>query len=113
MLNIVIPLVVGAGVFGGAASLCDLTSALVLAPIATLVTFFLLARRIRTRLDPATKEVEAIIMAQRFDKAIASLEAIRPLGRWQPLLGLSVDAQIGILRYTYQRDFDGAQPFLA
>jgi tetratricopeptide (TPR) repeat protein len=112
MLNIVIPLLIGAGVFAGAASLWDFTSAVVLAPIATIVVFILLSRRIRNRLDPAMKEVEAHIKAQRFDRAIASLEAIRPLGKWQPLLTRSVDAQVGILRYTYQRDFEGAVPFL-
>lgn len=112
MLNIVLPLLVGAAVFTASATLWDLTSALVLAPIAAIVVFVLLARRIRNKLDPAMKDVEAHLKAQRFDKAIASLEAIRPLGVWQPMLARSVDAQIGILRYTYQRDFEGARPFL-
>lgn len=112
MYSILLGLFVSIATFAGVISVFDKWSAIFLAPIAGFLTYFLLARRYRGRIEAVQKDVEGHLKGQRPEKAIQSLESLRPLYRWQPLLGASIEGQIGMLKYAYQRDFEGARPFL-
>ncbi len=72
----------------------------------------LLMRRARKPIEAARAEVERHLNGRRFERAIARLEAMRPLARWQPLLASQIDEQIGALRYAALDDPAGARPYL-
>ncbi len=112
MYSVILSLVVAALTFAGAFSLFDKWSAILLAPIAGVGVYILLGRRVRKKVEAASKDIEGHIKGQRFEKAIQSLETIRPFYRWQPLLGAATEGQIGMLKYAYLRDFEGARPDL-
>ena len=90
----------------------DVLSGVVIGVLAGIASLVLLLRRGRKPLEAGMKECEAQMKGQRFDKALASLESLRPLARWQPGLGASIDAQIGMIRYAHMREFEDARPFL-
>ena len=110
MLSLVIAAAV-AVVFGTAGTLLfDIGSGVLIGLGAGIPTYIVLARRAGKRAEKAMGEVEGHMRGQRFEMAIKSLESMRPLARWSPLLGSSIDAQIGMLKYAYLRDADGTGP---
>ena len=113
MLSILVSLLVSTITFFGVTRVFDRISGVLLGLVAGGVVYYLIARRVRRRVEAASKEVEAHTKGQRFEKAIQAMEALRPLGRWQPFLRASTEGQIGMLRYAYLRDFEGARPHLA
>lgn len=112
MFTIVLSVVTALTLFGAGTALFDVISGLVIGVIGGIVTFILLLRRGRKRIEAAMKEVEGHMKGQRFDKAIAALESLRPYARWQPGLGGSIDAQIGMVKYAHLREFEEARPYL-
>lgn len=112
MLSIVIALLFAAGGFAAGRHWFGIGSGVLLGLLAFLIAVIVLARLVGKRFGAGRVEVEGHIRAQRVQKAIASLEALRPLGRWHPLLGWSLDEQIGILRYAGLREIAEAQPYL-
>jgi tetratricopeptide (TPR) repeat protein len=112
VLSIVIALLFGAGGFAAGRHFFGVGSGVLLGVLAFLIAVVVLARLVGKRFGAAQKEVEGHIRAQRVQKAIAGLEALRPLGRWHPLLAWSLDEQIGILRYAGLREIDEALPYL-
>lgn len=113
MYSVILSLVIAALTFAGAYARFDKWSAILLAPVAGVVVYILLGRRVRKKVEEATKDIEGHIKGQRFEKAIQSLQALKPLYRWQPLLKASTEGQVGMLKYAYLKDFEGARPFLA
>ena len=79
--------------------------------LALVVAYFLLARRTWKQLEALMGAVQKELMAQRFDKALATLEGGFRLAPWQFLVASQIHSQIGVLRYVRQ-DFPGAQPHL-
>jgi tetratricopeptide (TPR) repeat protein len=112
MLTIVISAAVALGLFGAGFAAFDWLSGLVLGLAGGIAAFILLMRRGRKRLETSMKEIETHMKAQRFEKTIAALEAMRPTARWQPGLGGSIDAQIGMVKYAHMREFEAARPYL-
>ncbi len=112
MLTFLIALVLGAAAFTAGFTLFDPWSGAFLGLAGLIVPMVLIGRKVMKRLETKNKEAEAHIGAQRFDKAIAVFESLRPLGLWFPRLASSMDGQIGVLKYAAQRDFDGARPYL-
>lgn len=90
----------------------DVLSGVVIGVLAGIGTAILLLRRGRKPIEAAMKECETHMKGQRFDKALAALEAMRPLARWQPGLGSSIDAQLGMIRYAHMREFEQARASL-
>jgi tetratricopeptide (TPR) repeat protein len=90
----------------------DVLSGVVIGLVAGVATLILLLRRGRKPLEAAMKECETHMKAQRFDRAVGALEAMRPLARWQPGLSGSIDAQIGMIRYAHMREFEPARESL-
>jgi pentatricopeptide repeat protein len=112
VLSILIALLFGAGGFAAGRHWFGVGSGVLLGVLGFLIAAIVLARLVGKRFGAARLEVEGHIRAQRVQKAIASLEALRPLGRWHPLLGWSLDEQIGILRYAGLREIEESQPYL-
>lgn len=112
MLTFVIALVLGAAAFTAGFALFDPWSGAFLGLAGLIVPMVLIGRKVLKRLETKNKEAEAHIGAQRFDKAIAVFESLRPLGLWFPRLASSMDGQIGVLKYAALRDFEGARPYL-
>jgi tetratricopeptide (TPR) repeat protein len=112
MLGVLVVLAVGGAAFAAGLKFFGVGSAIFLFLLAALPAAVLIVRLLRKRVDKASGEVEGHLKAQRFERAIERLEAMRPLARWQPLLGSSIEEQIGILRYAGLRDLDGARQSL-
>jgi tetratricopeptide (TPR) repeat protein len=79
--------------------------------LALVVSYFLLARRSWKQLEAVMGAVQKDLLAQKFDKAIATLQGGFALAPWQFLVASQLHSQIGVLRYVRQ-DFAGAQPHL-
>jgi len=79
--------------------------------LALVVAYFVLARRSWKKLEALFGAVQKDLMAQRFDKAIQTLQGGFALAPWQFLVSSQLHSQIGVLRYIRQ-DFDGALPDL-
>jgi tetratricopeptide (TPR) repeat protein len=112
MLTLILSSIVALVLFTVGVVAFDVISGLALGLVPAVAMAVLLMRRTRKPVEAGMKEIEAHMKNQRFEKAIASLEALRPLSRWQPGLGGSIDAQIGMVRYAHMRDFEGARPYL-
>jgi tetratricopeptide (TPR) repeat protein len=112
MLTLILSSIVALVLFTVGVVAFDVISGLALGLVPAVVLAVLLMRRGRKPVEAAMKEIEAHMKNQRFEKAIGALESMRPLARWQPGLGGSIDAQIGMVRYAHMRDFEGARPHL-
>lgn len=112
VLSVLIALLFGAGGFMAGRHFFGIGSGVLLGLLAFVIAVIVLARLVGKRFGKARQEVEGHIRAQRVQKAIAGLEALRPLGRWHPLLTWSLDEQIGILRYAGLREIEEALPYL-
>jgi tetratricopeptide (TPR) repeat protein len=112
MLTLILSSIVAVVLFAVGVAAFDVISGLALGLLPAIGLAVLLMRRGRKPVEAGMKEIEAHMKNQRFEKAIGSLEALRPIARWQPGLGSSIDAQIGMVRYAHMRDFEGARPNL-
>ena len=112
MLTLILAAVVAVALFTGTFLAFDVISGLVIGLLGGVGVGVLLLRRTRKPIEAAMKEVEAHMKNQRFEKAIATLEAMKPTARWQPGLASSLDAQIGMVRYAHMREFEAARPHL-
>ncbi len=109
MLSVIIAAAVAVGLFLVGFFAFDVLSGVAIGLIAGVATFILILRRGRKPLEAGMKECEAHMKGQRFEKALASLETLRPIARWQPGLTGSIDAQIGMIRYAHMREFEDAR----
>jgi tetratricopeptide (TPR) repeat protein len=75
------------------------------------IAYFLLARRSWKQLEALMGTVQKDLMAQKFDRALQTLQGGFALAPWQFLVASQIHSQIGVLRYIRQ-DFSGAQPHL-
>jgi len=112
MLSILLSLAVTAALFTLTKLRYDSVYATIVGVLAGAATFVLLMRRGRKQLEGKMGEIEGHVKAQRIEKAITCLEALKPMGRWQPGLVSSLEGQVGMLRYAQLRDFEGARPHL-
>lgn len=112
MLSIIAVLLLGASAFLAGVHFFGWGSAVFLSLLALVGPWILIFRRVNRLVQAHMKEVERLVGAQQIERAIEKLNSLRPLGRWQILLGSTIDAQVGMLRYAHMRDFDGAEPYL-
>jgi tetratricopeptide (TPR) repeat protein len=113
MLSVILAAITAAALFVAGFVLFDVISAVFMGLVGGGVVMFFLVRRVVRKVEASGKEVEAHLKAQRVDKAIAALEALRPLARWQPMLLGAIEGQIGVMLYAHKRAFDQARPHLA
>ena len=79
--------------------------------IAATAAYLVLARRTWKRLEALFGAMQREVQAQKFDKAILTLEAGFVLAPWQFLVASQLHSNIGILHYLRQ-EFDAALPHL-
>lgn len=79
--------------------------------LATAIAYFVLARRTWKRLEGLFESVQRDVQAQKFEKAIQTLQGGFVLAPWQFLVGAQLHSNIGILQYVKQ-DVDAAAPHL-
>ncbi|MHA7837221.1 MAG: hypothetical protein ACX98W_07155 [bacterium] len=73
---------------------------IVLTVLVSLVSFVLISRAFARRIEPRFLAVQKQIQAGQTQLAIAQLEELMALGRWQVLLEGQIHAQIGLLAYS-------------
>ena len=112
MLSVIVAVATALALFLAGFLAFDALSGAVIGVLGGIGVLVLLFRRGRKPLEAAMKETEGHMKGQRFDKALASLEGLRPMARWQPGLAGSIDAQIGMIRYAHMREFEDARPYL-
>lgn len=78
---------------------------------AAAAAYYLLSRRTFKQLEALFEEAQKEIMAQKFEKAIRTLEGGFALAPWQFLVRSQIHSQIGVLQYVRQ-EFDAALPHL-
>ena len=99
-------LAVPGGLYGGWAG------ALFFGAAAGAVGYVVVGRRISRRIEREMAPLSRHIDAGRIDRAIAELERVRRLSRWQLGLARAIDGQIGVLIYAHKGDFARARPYL-
>jgi tetratricopeptide (TPR) repeat protein len=113
MINLLISLAAGAAValaillgssFGWAAAALP-------GAVVAVSAYVLLSRRTFKQLEALFEEAQKEIMAQKFEKAIRTLEGGFALAPWQFLIRAQIHSQIGVLQYVRQ-EFDAALPHL-
>jgi tetratricopeptide (TPR) repeat protein len=75
------------------------------------IAYFLLARRTWKQLETVMLTAQKDLMAQKFERAIQTLQGGFALAPWQFLVAPQIHSQLGVLRYVRQ-DFSGALPHL-
>ena len=112
MFSVIAALVAAGVLFLAGFFTFDVLSGAVIGVLGGIGALILLLRRGRKPLEAAMKETENHMKGQRFDRALATLEGLRQQARWQPGLGASIDAQIGMIKYAHLREFEEARPYL-
>ncbi|WP_242394019.1 tetratricopeptide repeat protein [Anaeromyxobacter oryzisoli] len=79
--------------------------------IVALAAYLVLARRTWKRLEAIFEGMQREVQAQKFDKAILTLESGFALAPWQFLVAAQLHSNIGILQYI-RKNFDAALPHL-
>ncbi len=80
--------------------------------LALLAAYLLLARRSFKRLEGVFEVAQKELQAQRFDKALQTLQSGFSLAPWQFLVAAQLHSQIGVVLYAVKRDFDASEPHL-
>jgi tetratricopeptide (TPR) repeat protein len=79
--------------------------------LATAITYFVLARRTMRKLEAIFEVMQREVQAQKFDKAIQTLQGGFPIAPWQFLVASQLHANIGILMYL-KSELDASVPHL-
>lgn len=113
MINLLLALALGAVVSAAIAIGTGFGWAGALFPglIAAVAAYLVLARRTWKQLEKIFVEMQREVQAQKFDRAVQTLQTGFPLARWQFLVASQLHSNIGILQYVRQQ-FDAALPHL-
>lgn len=111
MINLVISLLVGFGVWGIFAAIFSWYAAILPGLIGFAATYLVLAQRAMKELTALSEEAQKEMGQQRIDRAIETLKSGFPLGKRQFLVAPLLHANLGTLLYV-KGDFDGAFPHL-
>ncbi|HET7826533.1 MAG TPA: tetratricopeptide repeat protein [Anaeromyxobacter sp.] len=113
MYNLLISIAIGVAVSAALAlgTNLGLVAAVFPGVLAVAVAYFVLARRSWKRLEALFEAMQKEVQAQKFDKAIQTLQGGFVLAPWQFLVASQLHSNIGILMYLRQ-DVDGALPHL-
>ncbi len=80
--------------------------------LAVVLVYFFLARRTAKKLEALFLSAQKDLQAQRFDKAIQTMQSGFALAPWQVLVASQIHAQLGWVYYALKRDLDTARPHL-
>jgi len=113
MYNLLVSIAIGAAVSVALALGTDFGLAAAIFPgfLALVAAYFVLARRTWKKLEALFEVMQKEVQAQKFDKAVATLQGGFALAPWQFLVASQLHSNIGILLYLRQ-DLEGALPHL-
>lgn len=113
MYNLLISIAVGVAVSVALALGTNLGLAAAIFPgvLAITIVYFVLMRRTWKRLEAVFDAMQKEVQAQKFDKAIQTLQGGFVLAPWQFLVASQLHSNIGILHYLKQ-DLEAALPHL-
>jgi tetratricopeptide (TPR) repeat protein len=113
MYNLLIAIAVGVAVSLALALGTELGLVAAIFPgvLATGIAYFVLARRTWKRLETLFEGMQRDVQAQKFDKAVQTLQGGFVLAPWQFLVASQLHSNIGILLYL-KSDVDAALPHL-
>lgn len=111
MINLVISLLVGLGVWAVFAVVFSPYSAIVFGLIAFAATYVILAQKAMKQLGAIAEKAQKEMMKQQVDRAIETFRSGFALGKKQFLVSSLVHANVGTLLYV-KGDFDAARPHL-
>jgi tetratricopeptide (TPR) repeat protein len=113
MYNLIISIAAGVVVSVALALGTNLGLAAAIFPgvLATTIVYFVLMRRTWKRLEAVFDAMQKEVQAQKFDKAIQTLQGGFVLAPWQFLVASQLHSNIGILHYLKQ-DLEAALPHL-
>ncbi len=113
MWNLLISLAIGVAVAAALRVTTEFGWAAIVLPglIAATAAYLVLARRTWKRLEVLFDAMQREVQAQKFDKAIQTLESGFALAPWQFLVAAQLHSNIGILQYI-RKEFDASLPHL-
>jgi tetratricopeptide (TPR) repeat protein len=113
MYNLLIAIAVGVAVSLALALGTEFGLAAAIFPgvLATAIVYFVLARRTWKKLEALFAAMQREVQAQKFDKAVQTLQAGFAMAPWQFLVASQLHSNIGVLLYLKQ-DMDAALPHL-
>lgn len=111
MLNLVISLLVGLGVWALFTAIFSWYAAILPGLIAFAAVYLVLAQRAMKALTAISEKAQKEMSQQRMDKAIETLKSGFPLGKRQFLVAPLLHANLGTLLYV-KGDFDASLPHL-
>jgi tetratricopeptide (TPR) repeat protein len=113
MYNLLISIAIGLAVSAALALGTELGLVAAIFPgvLALAIAYFVLARRTWKKLEALFETMQREAQAQKFDKAVQTLQGGFVLAPWQFLVASQLHSNIGILMYLRQ-DLDGALPHL-
>jgi len=113
MYNLLISLAIGLAIALALGLGTDLGWAAAIFPglLATVVAYFVLARRTFKRVEVLFDAMQKEVQAQKLDKAVQTLQGGFALAPWQFLVASQLHSNIGILLYL-KSDLEGALPHL-
>ncbi len=113
MYNLLIAIAAGVAVSLALALGTDLGLAAAIFPgmLATIIAYFLLARRTWKKLSAIFDAMQREVQAQKLDKAVQTLQGGFALAPWQFLVASQLHSNIGILLYL-KSEMDAALPHL-
>jgi tetratricopeptide (TPR) repeat protein len=113
MYNLLLSIAVGVAVWLALALGTELGVVAAIFPgvLATAIAYFVLARRTWKKLEKIFEAMQREVQAQRFEKAVQTLQGGFVLAPWQFLVASQLHSNIGILLYLKQ-ELDQALPHL-
>jgi tetratricopeptide (TPR) repeat protein len=113
MYNLLISLAIGTAVAVALALGTEFGLAAAIFPgvLAVVIAYFVLARRTWKKLEALFEAMQREVQAQKFDKAVQTLQGGFVLAPWQFLVASQLHSNIGILLYLRQ-DLEAALPHL-
>ncbi|MCA8960061.1 MAG: hypothetical protein KDC38_06090 [Planctomycetes bacterium] len=72
--------------------------------LVSLIVLAVLSRRLLKKIQPKFAEAQKLAQTNQLNRAVESLESLRPYGPWQLMLEGQIDAQIGMLLYHENED---------
>lgn len=113
MYNLLISIAVGVAVFLALALGTEfgLAAAIFPAVLAAAIAYFVLARRTWKKLEKLFESMQRDVQAQKFEKAVQTLQGGFAYAPWQFLVASQLHSNIGVLLYLKQ-DMEAALPHL-
>lgn len=106
MYNILISAIISAILFGLSMLIPEMHwgFAIFIAFVGLFAAAMILTRRTMKGIQPVFMQAQKQAQARQFQLAIKTLEGLRPMAKWQLLLGSQIESQIGVFLYADKKE---------